>query len=60
MVYDAERNNVVLFGGYDLEGIVAKPADAPYDAGKRRLWLKVKNPEYSQKEGRAELFNSRR
>jgi len=40
----------------DLEGIVAKRlADHPYDT--RVRWLKIKNPDYSQKEGRAELFN---
>ena len=27
----------------------------PY--GGRVRWLKIKNPDYSQKEGRAELFN---
>ena len=39
----------------DLEGIVAKRLADPYDT--RVRWLKIKNPEYSQKEGRAELFN---
>ena len=39
----------------DLEGIVAKRLADPYDA--RVRWLKIKNPDYSQKEGRAELFN---
>jgi len=38
----------------DLEGIVAKRLADPYDT--RVRWLKVKNPDYSQKEGRAELF----
>jgi len=39
----------------DLEGIVAKRLADPYDT--RVRWLKIKNPDYSQKEGRAELFN---
>jgi bifunctional non-homologous end joining protein LigD len=39
----------------DLEGIVGKRLADPYDT--RVRWLKIKNPDYSQKEGRAELFN---
>ena len=39
----------------DLEGIVAKRLADPCDT--RVRWLKIKNPDYSQKEGRAELFN---
>ena len=39
----------------DLEGIVAKRLADPYDP--RVRWLKIKNPDYSQKEGRTELFN---
>jgi bifunctional non-homologous end joining protein LigD len=39
----------------DLEGVVAKRLADPYDL--RVRWLKIKNPDYSQKEGRAELFN---
>ena len=39
----------------DLEGIVAKRLADPYDS--RIRWLKIKNPDYSQKEGRPELFN---
>ena len=42
----------------DLEGIVAKRLADPYDT--RVRWLKIKNPEYSQKEGRADLFNGPR
>ena len=38
-----------------LEGIFAKRLADPY--GGRVRWLKIKNPDYSQKEGRAELFN---
>ena len=30
----------------NLEGIVAKKADAPYSAGRTRTWLKVKTPPF--------------
>ena len=41
----------------DLEGIVAKRADSLYDAHlKGQSWIKIKNPDYSQKEGKADLF----
>ena len=43
---------------HDLEGIVAKRLDDPYE--RRTTWLKIKNPDYSQKEGRGELLNLRR
>ena len=39
----------------DLEGIVAKRLDDPYNP--RVTWLKIKNPTYSQSEGRGDLFN---
>ena len=40
----------------DLEGIVAKRKQGVYrDDGKD--WLKIKNPNYSQAEGRHELLN---
>jgi bifunctional non-homologous end joining protein LigD len=39
----------------DLEGIIAKRLDDPYDP--RVRWLKIKNPDYSQKDGRGDLFN---
>jgi len=42
----------------NLEGIVAKRLADPYD--RRVRWLKIKNSDYSQKEGRAELFNGLR
>jgi ATP-dependent DNA ligase len=42
----------------DLEGIVAKRLADPYDA--RVRWLKIKNREYSQAEGRGDLFNGSR
>ena len=45
----------------DLEGIVCKPVISPYREVKgRTTWIKVKNPDYSQAEGRRELFNQRR
>jgi ATP-dependent DNA ligase len=42
----------------DLEGIVAKRADSPYkeDTTHTPPWIKIKNPNYSQKEGRGDLF----
>ena len=43
---------------HDLEGIVAKRLADAY--GPRTRWLKIKNPGYSQAEGRAELFNRAR
>ena len=45
----------------DLEGIVAKPLISPYrNIGGKSPWIKIRNPKYSQKEGRAEQFNKRR
>lgn len=41
----------------DLEGIVAKRADSIYEDNPNvRNWIKIKNPAYSQKEGRGDLF----
>jgi ATP-dependent DNA ligase len=40
----------------DLEGIVAKAKHAAYG----EKWFKIRNPGYSQYEGRRELFESRR
>jgi bifunctional non-homologous end joining protein LigD len=40
---------------HDLEGIVAKRKADPYDT--RTRWLKIKNPTYTQAEGRRELFD---
>lgn len=42
----------------DLEGIVAKRRADPYSP--QTEWLKIKHREYSQNEGRAELFHRRR
>jgi bifunctional non-homologous end joining protein LigD len=41
----------------DLEGIVAKRRTDPYAAG--TTWYKIKNPGYSQGEGRVDLFHAR-
>jgi bifunctional non-homologous end joining protein LigD len=42
----------------NLEGIVAKPKTGVYKSNGRG-WLKIKNPNYSQAEGRHELFKRR-
>ena len=45
----------------DMEGIVCKPMISPYRPIRgTTTWIKVKNPNYSQAEGRGELFNKRR
>jgi hypothetical protein len=44
-----------LMCAHDLEGIVAKRLKDPYGPSAR--WLKIKNPSYSQNEGRRELFD---
>jgi ATP-dependent DNA ligase len=55
-----ERNGSALFARIcelDCEGVVAKWRDGQYLADNRRSsWVKVKNPNYSQIEGRDELF----
>ena len=42
----------------DLEGIVCKQKNSPYKVTEKpsRYCIKVKNPKYSQLEGREELF----
>lgn len=46
---------------HDLEGIVGKWVRGAYQSdGKGTSWLKVKNPNYSQMQGRRELFEARR
>jgi bifunctional non-homologous end joining protein LigD len=45
----------------DLEGIVAKRRDAMYLADTRHTsWVKIKNPHYTQAQGRHELFEQMR
>jgi ATP-dependent DNA ligase len=41
----------------NLEGVVAKRKADPYAPG--TTWLKIKNPAYTQAEGRWELFQKR-
>jgi len=43
---------------HDLKGIAAKRLADPYAL--RVRWLKIKNPDYTQQEGRSELFNGLR
>ena len=43
----------------DLEGIVAKWKRGAYRAAPLSSWVKVKNPTYTQAEGRRELFERR-
>ena len=45
----------------DLEGMVCKRKSSPYRATEKPspYWIKVKNPRYSQAEGREELFEAR-
>ena len=42
----------------DLEGTVAKRKDGLYTP-EETSWVKIKNPQYSQIEGRHELFETR-
>jgi ATP-dependent DNA ligase len=42
----------------DLEGIVAKRKDGLYKPDET-TWVKIRNPHYSQMEGRRELFEKR-
>jgi bifunctional non-homologous end joining protein LigD len=44
-----------LMRANDLEGIIAKRLKDPYGSWVR--WLKIKNPGYSQQEGRREMFD---
>jgi ATP-dependent DNA ligase len=45
----------------DLEGIVAKHSYGPYvTEAQRTTWFKIKNRNYSQMQGREELFNRER
>jgi bifunctional non-homologous end joining protein LigD len=44
----------------DLEGIVGKWASGSYQSdGRSTSWVKIKNPSYSQVEGRADLFEAK-
>lgn len=62
IVEGVEGRGVDLFDvacAHDLEGIVAKWKVGSYTSGPRTSWLKVRNPNYSQWEGRREMFDSR-
>ena len=54
------RRDVAAACRRDLEGIVAKWVHGTYQRGLPTSWLKIKNPHYSQMEGRHELFETRR
>ena len=47
-------------GPFLCGGIVAKLASAPHRPTQPPHWIKIKNPAYSQGEGRHELFEGRR
>jgi bifunctional non-homologous end joining protein LigD len=56
-----ESDGVLLFEqivAMDLEGIVCKRKDSPYRVTEKPSphWIKIKNPAYTQAEGREELF----
>jgi ATP-dependent DNA ligase len=57
-VFGRGRRLFELMCAHDLEGMVAKRLKDPYNQRTRRL--KIKNPDYSQAEGRRELFDRRR
>jgi bifunctional non-homologous end joining protein LigD len=62
LVEHIERRGTDLFAAacrLDLEGIVAKWAHGSYQNGSQTSWLKVRNPGYSQWDGRRELFDAR-
>lgn len=45
----------------NLEGIIAKHSFGPYTGDRERTtWYKIRNPKYSQMEGREELFERER
>ena len=53
-----ERNGAELYRltcDRDLEGVVAKLKHGAYGEG----WFKIRNPRYSQYEGRRELFEKK-
>ena len=44
---------------HDVEGVVAKWRGGTYQIGAKTSWLKIRNPEYSQWDGRRDLFDAR-
>ena len=57
-VHGRGRKLFNLMCANDPDGVVAKRLADHYDT--RVRWLKTKNPDYSQKEGRGDLFNGPR
>jgi bifunctional non-homologous end joining protein LigD len=59
-----EQYGIALFKSVckmNLEGIVAKHSFGPYTSERERTtWFKIRNPKYSQMEGREELFERER
>ena len=58
-----ERDGRLLFEqieAMDLQGIVCKQKDSPYKVTEKpsRDWFKVKNPKYSQLEGREDCSSA--
>jgi ATP-dependent DNA ligase len=45
---------------HDLEGVVAKWRGGTYQTTHRTSWLKIRNPNYTQWDGRRELFEGGR
>jgi hypothetical protein len=57
------RRGVDLFRAvceHDVEGVVAKWRNGTYQSGPHTSWMKLRNPHYSQWDGRRELFEARR
>ena len=54
----AAANSSTKPANWDLEGVVAKRKDSRYQETEKRSphWIKIKNRNYSQAEGREELF----
>lgn len=44
---------------HDIEGVVAKWRGGTYQSGAKTSWLKIRNPQYSQWDGRRDLFDAR-
>lgn len=44
----------------DVEGLVAKKLDSPYDPRLKSAWCKVLNPDYSHRKGKQEFFGKAR
>ncbi len=59
-VWEKGRELFALACERDLEGVVGKWAKGSYQSdGRSTSWVKIKNPGYSQAEGKAELFEGR-